>query len=161
MNITPNSSQTSCLMVLGFETTSISIYWLGATGMITSSIYVDINKTQVNTWYHLGITYSPSSGLLMYINGSQGNTTRTVVSYQQPTNAQDKLTIMLGNPQLGNNVDYLDDLSQLCKEIKSGALNGMPPGAPPYEPFNGTIDDFRFYSRELRNDEIVEIVNLF
>jgi len=124
-------------------------------------LHTSFDQLLLNSWLHRAVTYSLSTDLLLYVNSSPSNNTKTVVSCEQSSSEQDRLKIILCNPKQHDQLNPSVDLSQLCKDVRSQTLSGILPYTPPYENFNGIIDDFRFYCSELSKDDIIELIKLF
>jgi hypothetical protein len=90
-----------------------------------------------NNWTHIVYTYSTTNGVQLYINGTLNGTTGSIL--YSASSLVDILT--LGNPlQLSNGSSCITHL------IVSNA-------------FNGSIDEFRVYSRELNITDIQALAN--
>jgi hypothetical protein len=90
-----------------------------------------------NNWTHIVYTYSITNGLQLYINGTLIGTTGSMgYSASNQTNI-----LTLGNPLQASNGS-----SCIAQLIVSNA-------------FNGSIDEFRVYSRELNITDIYTLAN--
>ncbi len=87
-----------------------------------------------NVWTHIVYTYSTINGLQLYINGSLNGST-VPMAYL----ASDEVNILtLGNPLQANAGNVQSILSNV---------------------FNGSIDEFRVYSRELNITDVYKLAN--
>ncbi|CAF1612999.1 unnamed protein product [Rotaria magnacalcarata] len=101
-------------------------FWTG------SSISTNGSIISLNTWTHIGYTYSTSNGIRLYINGVQYSTTGPFMSntHSMP------MSIILGG----------DAGHTVCSPGYGGA-------------FTGAIDEFYVYRRELNATEIWALAN--
>lgn len=83
-----------------------------------------------NTWYHVGVSLSPNSSVIMYINGQNVNTT----FYNQGVDT----TI--------SSIQYIGNTQNIC-------------GGAYFQKFNGTIDDIKVYNMSLTPQQIVLMYN--
>ena len=98
----------------------------------------------VNVWTHLAVVYGSTDGLRLYVNGQLVVTTMTMggVSAHSP---MAPMYITLGNS------------SPLGPSVSIACANGTIPISP--GPYNGLIDDFRLYNRELNTQDLCVLVN--
>jgi hypothetical protein len=89
------------------------------------------------TWSHVVETWSPTNGLRLYVNGALVSSVPSATTY---TASGVSNFITLGDSLTGVNI------------CDGGALGSRAPG-----PFDGDIDDFRVYSRELTASDISTI----
>ncbi|CAF3658766.1 unnamed protein product [Rotaria socialis] len=120
-----------CLPIMGFTSMGqIAINsWNSSNVPITGSI------VQVNSWTHVAATYSSSNGERLYVNGIQYGSS---VAYNFAAGGV-PMTITLGSSLLGTGV---------CNTgtIQMGQYNGL-------------LDEFRVYARELSAAEISALAN--
>ena len=94
----------------------------------------------LNTWTHIGSTFSPTNGYRLYVNGTLFNSAAA-----STRNAPGKISVLtLGNPLQGVSRNY------------GGDCQGQSIVQTVY---SGSIDEFRVYSRELASTEIVKLAN--
>jgi alpha-glucosidase len=84
-------------------------------------------KIDLNTWYHLVITYNPGSGWNMYVD----------------SNLVDTSLITEG-------IDSASNINMIGGSGDTGSRN-----------WDGLIDDFRIYNRDINSTEVEEIYNSF
>ena len=128
----PTSTTAPCSILMAFSTIGQIIFGI-PTALGTTSQIVGPTIT-VNQWTHLGYTYSPTNGVIMYINGIRQGTTGNV-SYAT----------------WGTNYDYLNvaqNISTACS--LSLITNGY---------YQGSIDEFYVYRRELTASAIASLAN--
>jgi hypothetical protein len=97
----------------------------------TGPPYVAGPIVSVQVWTHLGFTYSQTNGIRMYINGSFWGT---------------------GGPSVWSSSNGIDWLS-----IGGWTNYYCGPGALPGTPYQGVIDEFYVYRRELNASEIAAL----
>ncbi|CAF1533832.1 unnamed protein product [Adineta ricciae] len=120
-----------CAALMGFRSTGeiIVINWYGGTGTeIVGPIL------SINIWIHIAMTYSPTNGLILYINGINYGTTGSR-SYGAPGQ---NVFLTLGN--------FLGGTSCNKTSITS-------------DPYVGYLDEFRVYSRELSAADVYGLAN--
>ena len=92
-----------------------------------------------NTWTHIAVVYGSSNGFRLFIDGELSLTTLStgtlhIYSYNDPQYVT-----------IGNNNPYGLSGALSCSTGTSSIVAGS---------FIGAVDDFRYYNRELNNDEI-------
>ncbi|CAF1401249.1 unnamed protein product [Adineta steineri] len=113
-----------CTVPIGFS----------STGNIIATAWAPDNQVtgpvlSINTWTHIATTYSPTTGLILYVNGTSVGGTGV------QSNAASWIVVIL---TLGNSLSGGECSSQ---SIATGT-------------FSGYLDEFRVYSRELSATEI-------
>ncbi|CAF1407411.1 unnamed protein product [Adineta steineri] len=113
-----------CTVPIGFS----------STGNIIATAWAPDNQVtgpvlSINTWTHIATTYSPTTGLILYVNGESVGGTGV------QSNAASWIVVIL---TLGNSLSGGECSSQ---SIATGT-------------FSGYLDEFRVYSRELSATEI-------
>lgn len=124
-----------CIPMIGFSSTGV-LYAQSTSG--TSSIVALTGPTiTLNTWTYIAVTYSTTNGLRLYINSALRNSTGafTFISSGSPN------TITLGNSLSGINNTY------------------CPQGSVISTQFQGYMDSFNLYSRELNSTDILSLYN--
>ena len=113
-----------------------------STGQIVYSIPSLVTTTQVygpflslNQWTHLGYTYSPTNGIVMYINGARYGSTGAVY-YNSTANGTDWLN--------------LGWAASSCTTGGTSISNGY---------FQGAIDELYVYRRELSASEVSSLAS--
>ncbi|CAF1411388.1 unnamed protein product [Rotaria sordida] len=87
----------------------------------------------LNSWTHIGYTYSSTNGIRLYINGTQFVTTGA----SSFTASGSPMYIVLGND---------DGRTSLCSPGFGGS-------------FNGAMDEFYLYRRELTASQVLALAN--
>ncbi|CAF1528772.1 unnamed protein product [Adineta ricciae] len=120
-----------CIYLLGFSSNGqiVGTIWNGSLEEIIGPILPN------NVWSHVVYTYSRINGLQLYVNGTLINSTNSNLNY---IGSEQVTTLILGN-SIGN-------ISCNSQSIISNV-------------YNGSIDEFRVYSRELNNSEIFQLAN--
>ena len=99
----------------------------------------------VNTWTHIVLTYSSANGMALYTNGTLQGVTGAFSSF--PFNTEDygavRPYMLVGNARTNGSVP--------------GCLGGIPISPASYQ---GLIDDFRVYSREITKTEICSLYHV-
>ncbi|CAF4133710.1 unnamed protein product, partial [Adineta steineri] len=113
-----------CTVLIGFS----------SAGNIIATAWAPDNQVtgpvlSINTWTHIATTYSPTNGLILYVNGASVGSTGA-----QSNDAPSEVVILT----LGNSLSGGECSSQ---SIATGT-------------FYGYLDEFRVYSRELSATEI-------
>lgn len=90
-----------------------------------------------NTWTHITNTYSTTHGFQLYVNGTLNGTAgpKSYLAFGQP------IKITLANSCQASNASSCAIQPTICNV------------------FNGSIDEFRVYSRELNSMDIAKLVN--
>jgi hypothetical protein len=120
--------------MIGFNSNGhLTIQTLGSSGIYTASL---INETlSLNTWTHVGMTYSTSNGIRLFVNGLLENSNNASCDYS----ASDEMsTITIGT----------------CLQLNMCAVNQtiIVPSQ-----FRGKIDELKIYSRDLSESEIYQL----
>ena len=117
-----------CISVLGFAANGslVAQVWTGGT---VRAVFSPALSTS-SVWHHIVQTWSPANGLQLYVNNY--------------LIAADTLARPYVGSTMSNNLKLANRPGNACAQ---GAI------APPFE-YNGDIDDFRVYSRELTLDDI-------
>lgn len=97
----------------------------------TSLVNITSMILPTDSWTHIVSTYSVTNGLRLYINGSLFESVNGFIH-----SANGNLTTLT----LGNNLNGLNCTS-----------------AVPSVPYQGFLDEFRLYSRELSQDDVCEL----
>ena len=115
---------------------------------ITSTLVmfgIATNTITANVWTHLALMYSAASGLRIFINGQivAISSSATSIGYYDPG---PPLFITLGNiSPLGSST------ALACNTSSTTIASGF---------YNGWMDDFRLYNRELNSEELCALINL-
>ena len=119
-----------CIPMLGMTNTSrlITTSWDGGVMKVTGPV------VPVNSWTHAVVTYSPTSGLRLYVNGTLSNSSMPF-SFQASGTPN---YLFVGSPRAGIGCRSLFD------------INGQ---------YSGAVDELQVYSRELTADDIHTLVN--
>ena len=120
-----------CVPMLGFTSAST----IGVQGWNGSPMTLTGPPAVVNVWTHLAVTYSPASGLRLYVNGTQWGAASSTYSYAA---AGYPVTATLGQPLTGI----------VCS---AGNIN--------IGQYFGYMDDFELYSRELTASFVLGLAN--
>lgn len=133
----------SCYDLLGLTTSGALIVQISTSATTVVAVQGPILST--NTWTHIAVVYSGPNGARLFING-QINTFISIVGGQLSTP---------GN----NNIKYITLANTNSYNISSAGLCLV--GSLPISPgsYNGSIDEFRLYSRELTAQEICVLAN--
>ncbi|CAF1643220.1 unnamed protein product [Adineta ricciae] len=128
---TKMTGQDWCIYLLGFSSNGniIGTIWNGSLEEIIGPILPN------NVWSHVGYTYSRINGLRLYVNGTLINRKNSNLNY---IGSEQVNTLILGNS--------IENISCNSQSIISDV-------------YNGSIDEFRVYSRELNNNEIFQLAN--
>ncbi|CAF4274495.1 unnamed protein product [Rotaria magnacalcarata] len=121
-----------CIPMLGF-TSSGNVgtqSWNGSFVSITGPVVT------TNVWTHLTVTYGPSNGLRLYVNGAQYGSASGSYTYQATGTP---ILLLLGSSLSGLGV------------CKSGIIT--------MGQYNGYIDEFELYSRELSSANVYSLAN--
>ncbi|CAF4046768.1 unnamed protein product, partial [Rotaria magnacalcarata] len=121
-----------CIPMLGFTNSGN----VGAQGWNGSFVSITGPVVATNVWTHLAVTYGPSDGLRLYVNGAQYGSASGRYTYQA---AGTPVSLRFGSS--------LSDLG-VCASgvIKMGQ-------------YNGYIDEFKLYSRELSSANVYNLAN--
>lgn len=130
------SGQGWCLGLIGISANGSVGGQIYNTGSFSIPIFGPLISTSP-TWSHIVETWSLTNGLRLYVNGALVSSVPSATVYTA-SNVQDFIT--LGNSLSGINHCY------------GGAIGVRAPG-----PFDGDVDDFRVYSRELTAANIYTI----
>lgn len=126
-----------CLPLLGFTSSGI----LHARHRTTPTIISSVNSTNpigLNMWTHVALSYSSSNGLRLHVNGSLVGSSSTVTTFNSSITP---MTLALGHCVN----------SSLCSGCSSGTIN--------MGQYEGRVDDFRLYSRQLNASDIISVMN--
>ena len=120
-----------CAPMIGMTNTSrlTTTSWDGAVIKITGRV------VPANSWTHAVVTYSPASGLRLYVNGTLSNSSMPF-SFQASGTPN---YLFVGSPRAGIGCRSLFD------------INGQ---------YSGAVDELQVYSRELTANEIHTLANL-
>lgn len=131
---TTTNGQGWCVDLLGTSSSGqiISTVWNGSPQQLVGPVL------PVNTWTHVGTTYSRSNGLRLYVNGSLIGSTGGV-SYT----ASGMVNILT----LGNFIQGIQG--------SAGGTCNSQSIVPTY--YSGSIDEFRVYSREITASEMLTL----
>ncbi|CAF0985859.1 unnamed protein product [Adineta steineri] len=123
-----------CLPILGF-TSSGHLYTTSKTSH-NSTLLNSSSIIPTNVWTHVAHTYAPSTGIRLYINGtlSASSSAFNFSSTSSP------ISIALAN----------------CVNTTLCSCSTVPISMTPY---NGLIDEFRFYSRALSATDVSSLAN--
>lgn len=122
-----------CIPMLGFTSAGA----INAHGWNGSPVVISGPSVVANVWTHLAVTYSPSNGLRLYVNGTQRGASSAPYGY---TAANLPVTLTLGS-----------------------SLNGIgfcSPGSITMGQYYGYMDEFQLYSRELTASAVLDLTNL-
>ncbi|CAF3638758.1 unnamed protein product [Rotaria socialis] len=121
-----------CIPMLGFTSSGK----VGVQSLGSSSVSITGPVTTTNVWTHLAVTYGPSGGLRLYVNGAQYGSASGNYTYQA---AGTPVSLLLGS-----------SLSGLGSCASSVITMGQ---------YNGYIDEFELYSRELSSANVYSLAN--
>ena len=125
-----------CIPFIGLHSNG-SIVAQMLTGSIILPCLISTLTPSSTTWTHVVETWSTTNGLRLYINGALAGSLPSITNYVA-SGASNFIT--LGNSLSGMGV------------CSGGCLGTRVPGA-----YDGDIDDFRVYSRELSGSEVSTI----
>ncbi|CAF1321312.1 unnamed protein product [Rotaria magnacalcarata] len=120
-----------CISMLGFTSSGN----VGVQGWNYSSVSITGPVVTTNVWTHLAVTYGPSDGLRLYVNGAQYGSASGSYTYQA---AGTTVSLLLGSS--------LSGLACASGVITMGQ-------------YNGYIDEFELYSRELSAANVYSLAN--
>lgn len=131
----------NCYDLLTLTPTGAMVVQLMQTTAIVNGIQGSV--IPVNAWTHVAIVFGASNGLRIYMNGQL--TTLSPGSLQATASVTYPQFITLGN----------------ISPLGSFAITNCRSGSVPITPgaFEGAIDEFRLYNRELDNQEICVLAN--
>lgn len=138
-----NGSGPFCLDLLAFTSSgNIMFQWLQTANIINSTLGPVI---PTNTWTHIALTYASANGLRLFVNGQVSITTSNSAGLPWFADSEP------GYVTLGNISPFGATASLSCRN-----------GTIPYTPgsFVGGIDEYRYYARELDNQEICVLADL-
>ena len=121
---------------MGFDNSS---HFVVQTRDTTGVRYVLLNSSVLllNTWTHIGMTYSSATGLRLYVNG-------TIVS-----------TISLTQAYIASGeINAITIGTCLSPGTCATGVTQVSPSQ-----FHGKIDDLKVYSRELASSEMADVAN--
>ena len=121
-----------CIPMLGFTSSgNVGVQsWNGGPVSITGPIVT------TNVWTHLVVTYGPSIGLRLWVNGVQYGAASGPYTYAAATVP---VTATLGS--------------------STGGMGYCSPGVITLGQFHGYLDEFRLYSRELNATDVSRLAN--
>jgi hypothetical protein len=138
-----NGSGSICLDILAFTSTGNLIFqWLQTSTIVNSTLGPVI---PTNTWTHIALTYTGGNGMRLFINGQSSVTTSNSVNLPWFSDSEP------GYITLGNIGPSGATVPLICR---NGTIS-YSPGV-----FLGSIDEYRFYVRELDNQEICVLADL-
>jgi hypothetical protein len=123
-----------CLPMLGFS--SSGVLYAQSTSSTSTLIVLMGPTVPLNSWTYVAITYSSTNGLRLYVNSTMQNSTTvafTFISSGSPN------TITLGNG------------------LSGASSSNCPQGSITSAQYQGYIDSFSLYSRELNSSDIVTL----
>lgn len=132
VSASPTGANGWCIPMLGFT----------STGTISTQSWnagqVNINGPSIvtNVWTHVAVTYSPTNGLRLYINGTQFGASSGAYGF---TAANTPVTIALGSSRDG--------------------INWCSAGNIVMDQYYGLMDQFQLYSRELTASFVATLAN--
>lgn len=123
----PSGSSTWCLVFLGLDSRGniVGCPWSKVEGDITGPVIT------IGSWTHIAISFSPSNGLRLYVNGTLYSSGTTGYSASGSSNY-----VFVGSPAAG-----------------TGCFGGSAIGGQ----YNGFVDELRIYSRELTASEVTAL----
>ncbi|CAF2032218.1 unnamed protein product [Rotaria magnacalcarata] len=121
-----------CLPIMGLT----SIGQIAINSWNNTNVPITGPIVQLNSWIHVAATYSSSNGERLYVNGSQYGSSSSAYSFAA---GGVPMTVTLGSSLLG-----------------VGACNT---GTIQMNQYNGLLDEFRVYARELTAAEISALAN--
>ncbi|CAM4846009.1 unnamed protein product [Rotaria magnacalcarata] len=121
-----------CLPIMGLT----SIGQIAINSWNNTNVPITGPIVQLNSWIHVAATYSSSNGERLYVNGSQYGSSSSAYSFAV---GGVPMTVTLGSSLLG-----------------VGACNT---GTIQMNQYNGLLDEFRVYARELTAAEISALAN--
>lgn len=136
-SIAQSGNGSNCYDIMTFTTSGALLIQIINSATVVTGLLGPVIPT--NTWTHVVMIYSSTNGMRLYINGELSVASQNITSI---------ITVGQNTPQyltIGNNSPQGNSGSVLCRSGHVAAAPG---------PFVGSIDDFRFYSRELDNQEV-------
>ena len=121
-----------CIPMLGFTSSGN----VAAQSWNSGSVNITGPPAVLNAWSHIAVTYESTSGLRLWINGSQYGVATDAFSF---TAANTTVTLTLGSSIDGTHI------------CASGGINDGQ--------YVGYMDEFRLYSRELSASDILDLSN--
>ncbi|CAF1307624.1 unnamed protein product [Adineta steineri] len=120
-----------CVPMIGFDTMGyLTVQTLGESGFYSTSFN---NETlPLNVWSHIGMTYSISNGIRLFVNGSLVNKNNLLFDYL----ASDEMTTITIGTCLQSNQCSINATTIVLSQ------------------FQGQIDELKIFARELTNYEI-------
>lgn len=121
-----------CSIFMAFSTIGQIVFGI-PTGPTTTSQIIG-PSISINQWTHLGYTYSPINGVIMYVNGVRQGSTGNITY-----------------ATWGTNYDYLNVAQNISTPCSLSLIaNGF---------YQGSIDEFYVYRRELSASAIAALAN--
>ncbi|CAM4926973.1 unnamed protein product [Rotaria socialis] len=121
-----------CIPMLGFTSSGN----VGVQSWNSNSVSITGPAVTTNVWTHLAVTYGPSNGLRLYVNGAQFGSASGSYTYQA---AGTPVSLLLGSSLSG--------------------LGACASGVITMGQYNGYIDEFELYSRELSAANVYSLAN--
>ena len=121
-----------CIPMLGFTNTG----YVGVQSWNNGPVSITGPFVTANVWTHLTVTYGPSIGLRLWVNGAQYGGASGGYTY---TAANTPVTATLGSSASGTG------------SCSSGVIT--------MGQYRGNLDEFRLYSRELSSSDVSRLAN--
>ncbi|CAF3754116.1 unnamed protein product [Rotaria socialis] len=109
---------------------------VGVQSWNSNSVSITGPVVTTNVWTHLAVTYGPSNGLRLYVHGAQYGSASGSYTYQA---AGTPVSLFLGSSLSG--------------------LGSCASGVITMGQYNGYIDEFELYSRELSSANVYSLAN--